>query len=377
MRAFVPAFLACALLSACDAIPSSGPGASVVDPHDSEAKTGRNYLIVDLSNEAVKIVSQYRVSPFAQYFAAAKPVPVQIIGIGDLLSITLFEAGQGGLFASENGARVTLSVSVASDGAVTVPYAGRIRAAGRTAAQVEQAIVGGLEGKAIQPQAVVLIQTNVSQTVVVSGDVSGAGRIPLTPNGDRVLDIVARAGGIRAPAHQVRIQLVRSGRIATASYMKLMDYPTENVFVQPNDQVFVLQDPEVVTIMGAVSNTAAVPFERDKVSLLEGLAKVGGLNDNRADRTGVFLFRYEAPEIAKALRPDYDGRFGNPVPIVYRVDMGDPNALFYAKSFPLRDKDLVYVSNAPATEFAKFMAVVNQVRGGTNIIRDIKVVRDL
>ena len=255
--------------------------------------------------------------------------------------------------------------------------AGRIKAAGRTAAQVEQAIVGGLEGKAIQPQAVVLIQTNVSQTVIVSGDVLGAGRIPLTPNGDRVLDAVARAGGIRAPAHQVRIQLVRNGRIATASYMKLMDYPSENVYVQPNDQIFVLQDPEVVTIMGAVGSTAAVPFERDKVSLMEGLAKVGGLNDNRADRTGVFLFRYEAPEIAKALRPDYDGRFGNPVPIVYRVDMGDPNALFYAKSFPLRDKDLIYVSNAPATEFAKFMAVVNQVRGGTNIIRDIKVVRDL
>jgi polysaccharide export outer membrane protein len=304
-------------------------------------------------------------------------VPTQVIGIGDLLSITLFEAGQGGLFASENGARVTLSVSVASDGAVTVPYAGRIRAAGRTAAQVEQGIVAGLEGKAIQPQAVVLIQTNVSQTVVVGGDVSGAGRIPLTPNGDRVLDAVARAGGIRAPAHQVRIQLVRNGRTATASYLKLMDYPAENVYVQPNDQIFVLQDPEVATIMGAVSGTAAVPFERDKVSLMEGLAKVGGLNDNRADRTGVFLFRYEAPEIAKALRPDYDGRFGNPVPIVYRVDMGDPNAFFYAKSFPLRDKDLIYVSNSPATEFEKFMAVVNTIRGGTMIVRDIKVVRGL
>jgi polysaccharide export outer membrane protein len=363
------------LLSACDAIPSTGPGASVIDPHDSEANTGRNYLLVDLTNEAARIVSQYRVSPFAQNFAAAKPVPVQIIGVGDLLSITLFEAGQGGLFASENGARVTLSVSVASDGAVTVPYAGRIRAAGRTAAQVEQAIVAGLEGKAIQPQAVVLIQTNVSQTVVVSGDVSGAGRIALTPNGDRVLDIVARAGGIRAPVHQVRIQLVRNGRIATASYMKLMDYPSENVFVQPNDQIFVLQDPEVVTIMGAVGSTAAVPFERDKVSLMEGLAKVGGLNDNRADRTGVFVFRYEAPEIAKALRPDYDGRFGNPVPIVYRIDMGDPNAMFYAKSFPLRDKDLIYVSNSPATEFEKFMNVVNTVRGGTAVIKDIKVVR--
>lgn len=377
MRALVPALLACALLSACDAIPSNGPGASVIDPHESEANTGRNYLLVDLSRDSVRIVSQYRVSPFAQYFAAAKPVPTQIIGIGDQLSITLFEAGQGGLFASENGARVTLTVGVASDGAVTVPYAGRIRAAGSTAAQVEQAIVRGLEGKAIQPQAVVLIQTNLSQTVVVSGDVSGAGRIPLTPNGDRVLDIVARSGGIRAPAHQVRVQLVRNGRIASASYLKLMDYPSENVYVQPNDQIFVLQDPEVVTIMGAVGSTAAVPFERDRVSLLEGLAKVGGLNDNRADRTGVFLFRYEAPEIAKALRPDYDGRFGNPVPIVYRVDMGDPNAFFYAKSFPLRDKDLIYVSNAPATEFAKFMAVVNQVRGGTDIVRDIKVIRDL
>jgi polysaccharide export outer membrane protein len=364
-------------LSGCGSLPSAGPSASQVATYADESSVGRDYLLVDLSKDVVGLVSQYRVSPFSQTFAAARPVPTQVAGVGDVLTVMLFEAGQGGLFASDYGARVQLTVSVGSDGSITVPYAGRIRAAGRSTDQIETAIVAGLEGKAIQPQATVLIQENLSQTVSVSGDVTGSGRIPLTPNGDRVLDAIAKSGGVKADVHQIRVQLVRKGKVASILYQKLMDYPVENVYIQPGDQIYVLRDPETYVIMGAVGQTTTVPFERPNIFLLEGIARVGGLNQSTADRRGVFLFRYEAPEIAKQLRPDYDGRFGNPVPIVYRLDLSNSNAFFFAKSFPLRDKDLIYVAESPATEFEKFMAVVNTVRGGTGIIKDIKVVQDI
>ena len=66
------------------------------------------------------------------------------LGIGDVVSATIFEAEAGGLFLpSEAGARpgnfVTLPDQIVdSDGNVTVPYAGKIRAAGRTPLEVEQ-----------------------------------------------------------------------------------------------------------------------------------------------------------------------------------------------------------------------------------------------
>jgi polysaccharide biosynthesis/export protein len=72
------------------------------------------------------------------------------LGIGDVVSVTIFEAEAGGLFLpSEADARpgnfVTLpDQMVDSDGNITVPYAGTIRAAGRTPLEVQQAIIEAL-----------------------------------------------------------------------------------------------------------------------------------------------------------------------------------------------------------------------------------------
>ena len=362
MRVAVPAFVVLALTAGCAGMPSTGPSATQVATYADEAVVNRDYLIVDMNAAVVSAASNYRINPLSQYFAAAKPPPTQTAGIGDVLTITLFEAGQGGLFASDNGARVTLDASVGSDGYITVPYAGQIKAAGRTTAQLEADIVKALEGKAIQPQAVVLIRENNSQSVVVSGDVSSPGRVPLLAGGERILDIIAKAGGTKESAHNLRVQLVRGGRIGEIPMQKLIDYPSENVYMMPGDRLFITNDPEVYTIMGASSQTGAISFERERVTLLEGIAKAGGLSAARADSTGVFLFRYEPDAIARLLRKDYDGHFGPMAPIVYRVNMSQPNAYFLAKSFLLRDKDLIYISEAPATDFQKFMSVVNGVR---------------
>lgn len=361
MRFAVPAFLVLALTAGCSGLPSTGPSASQVATHANEASVGRDYLIVDLNAAVVSAASNYRINPLSQYFASVKPPPTQVIGVGDVLSMTLFEAGQGGLFASDNGARVTLPVSVGTDGNITIPYGGRLKAAGRTTMQLENAVVASLEGKAIQPQAVINVEKNLSQTAVVSGIVSNPGRIPLNPGGDRILDVIANAGGTD-DVHKVRLQLVRNGRIGEVTMQKLVDYPSENVYVLPDDRLYLTNDPEVYTVMGATSQTAAVPFDREKVTLLEGIAKAGGLSAQRADSRGVFIFRYEPDVLARLMRKDYDGHFGAMAPIVYRVNMSEPNAYFYAKSFLLRDKDLIYVAEAPAAEFQRFMDVVNGAR---------------
>src|SRR6516165_3945907 len=75
-----------------------------------------------------------------------RPPPWRItLGIGDVVSVTIFEP-PGGLFVpSDAGARpgnfVTLPNQIVdSNGNITVPYAGTIRAAGRTPSEVQQAI---------------------------------------------------------------------------------------------------------------------------------------------------------------------------------------------------------------------------------------------
>ncbi len=82
----------------------------------------------------------------------SRPLPRITLGIGDVVSITIFEAEPGGLFIpTEPGARpgnfVTLPNQVVdTNGNITVPYAGTIRAVGRTPAEVQEAVNEALSG---------------------------------------------------------------------------------------------------------------------------------------------------------------------------------------------------------------------------------------
>ncbi|WP_271166859.1 polysaccharide biosynthesis/export family protein [Hansschlegelia plantiphila] len=350
------------ILAGCSTLPAAGPSTTQIDPPNTNPDPIKDYLVVDLNQQVVDILSQYRVAPFSNRFAAPRPAPGQIVGVGDVLSINLFEAGQGGLFASAYGARVALQQRVDTDGSISVPYAGRVKAAGESPQVVERRIVAALEGRAIQPQALVQITETVSRSFVVNGEVSKPGRYPITAAGDRVLDVLATAGGAKQEAFETRVTLQRGSSQASAVMKDLIDNQSENVYVQPNDRIYVTKDPEIFLAFGAVPNPGPINFGIEKLSLLEAVGKAGGLIDQRSDPSAFFLFRYEPASAVRSMRPDYNGRFGEKVPVVYRVNLRDPRAYFFARNFMMRDRDVLFVSNAPLTELQKFLEILSTAR---------------
>ncbi|MFJ5486703.1 polysaccharide biosynthesis/export family protein [Hansschlegelia beijingensis] len=360
------------LLAGCSTLPAAGPTAQQIDPPSVNKNAVKDYVLVDLNQQVVDILSQYRVAPFAKRFAAPQPAPGQIVGLGDQLSITLFEAGQGGLFASDYGARVTLNQRVDSDGSITVPYGGKIQAAGVSPQVVERRIVAALEGRAIQPQAIVQVTETVSRSFVVNGEVGRSGRYPITGAGDRVLDALAVAGGPRQEAFETRVTLQRGSAQGSAIMKDMIENPSENVFVQPNDRIYVTKDPEIFLAFGAVPNPGPIPFGLDKISLLEAVGKAGGLIDQRSDPGAFFLFRYEPASAVRSMRPDYNGHLGDKVPVVYRVNLRDPRAYFYAKAFAVRDRDVLYVANAQLTELQKFLEILATARNVASTARTVQ-----
>lgn len=353
---------AAGLLSGCSTLPATGPSTEQIDPPSVSNAAIRDYVLVDLNQRVVDIVSQYRVAPFAKRFAAARPAPGQIVGVGDVLAIQLFEAGQGGLFSSDLGARVSLTQRVDSDGSITVPYAGRIVAAGLGPQAVEKKIVTALEGRAIQPQALVQITETVSRSYVVSGEVGSPGRQPVTAAGDRVLDAIAVAGGSKGEPFRTRVTLVRGSAQASAIMKDLITNPADNVYVQPGDRIYLTKDPQLFLAFGAVPSPGPIEFDLEKISLLEAVGKAGGLLDQRSDPGALFLFRYEPASAVRQMQPGYDGRFGDRVPVVYRVNLRDPGAYFYAKAMEVRDKDVLYVANAKLSELQKFLQILASAR---------------
>lgn len=349
------------LLPGCSTLPATGPSTQQITS-TGQGKALTDYVLVNLDQRAVDILSQYRVTAFSQRFAAPRPKPNQIVGVGDALNITIFEAGQGGLFSSEYGARVTFMQRVDSDGTITVPYGGKIRASGSSPQEIEKRIVAALEGRAIQPQALVAIQETVERTYVVAGEVTAGGRKPISAAGDRILDAIATSGGLKSAAYETRVTLQRGSAQGSAIMKDLIDNPPENVYVQPGDRIYVARDPEIFLAFGAVTKPGPIEFGSEKVTLLEAVGKSGGLIDTRSDPGAFFVFRYEPDSAVKQIKADYDGKFGAKVPVVYRVDLRDPRAYFFAKGFTVRDRDVLYVANSAATELQKFLQIIGSAK---------------
>jgi polysaccharide export outer membrane protein len=350
----------------CSTLPSAGPNtAQVLGERVVDQVEIPRYLTVELNERAVSILERGpRASLYGRFGERGGEPPASVIGVGDAVQVTVWEAASGGLFSSAAIGGISTGSHSASipeqvvgrDGAITVPYAGRIHVAGMTPSQVERAIVTHLTGKAIEPQALVTVPHNVSNTVTVTGAVTGGARVPLTGRGDRILDIIATAGGVKAPVHEVFISLSRGDATARAPMQALLTNPRENIYVRPNDVVTVEQQPQTFTVFGAAGRNALVPFDAVGLTVEEAVAKSGGILDSLADPQGVFLLRAEPVSLARELDPTFPVEPGaRTVNVVYRINLKDTNTYFVARHMPVHNKDMIYVAASPSNEFSKAM----------------------
>jgi polysaccharide export outer membrane protein len=352
--------------SGCSTLPSQGPSAAdVIKEGDyRNNQTIPPYLVADLDLHTVSIIEKMRGPSFVGRFGDKSARPSSVIGVGDTVLVTVWEAASGGLFSSTAiGGITTGSHSavipeqiVGRDGAVTVPYAGRVHVAGLTTEQVERAVVSRLVGKAIEPQALVTVPHSVSNNVTVTGEVTNGARVPLSNRGDRLLDIIAAAGGIRAPVHETFIALSRGNATATVPMQALLKSPSENIFARPDDVITVVREPQTFTAFGAAGRNAMVPFEAIGLTLEEAVAKAGGLLDYQSDPQGVFLLRAEPTSVAHELDPGFPIEPGaRTVNVVYRVNLKDANTYFMARRVAVHNKDVIYVASSMSNDFYKAM----------------------
>lgn len=341
-------------------LPREGPSSLEIRP-DGAQSTNKNYEFINLGHETVRILQRFKPQGFNKVFSSVRSTRFPVIGVGDPLSISIWESGEGrGLFSNGQSKRSDLpEVTVDRAGYISIPYAGRIRAAGRTVLSVQRNIVEALSEKVVLPQAMVSLVNADSQSIIVNGSVGKPGRYPLSLKGTRLLDAIALAGGSRHPTHETFVTFIRNGRRGQQLLKAVVEKQSENVFLQSGDQIYLTQDPRTFTAFGAVAKTGEYKFNASQINILEAVARSGGLADTRADSTGVFVFRYELSEVVKALRDGYEDVSKSKIPVVYALNMADPNAYFFAQEFNVQDKDVVFVSNATGVELKKALDLFN------------------
>jgi polysaccharide export outer membrane protein len=327
--------------------------------------------VVDLNDGVARqVAASRRATNFAEALGDGLPVG-SIIGKGDALDIAIWEAPPATLFGSIGGdPRLTSSSSTArgtslpeqmvnNEGGVYIPFAGFIPAAGRTPQQIERDIVARLIGKAHEPQVIVRVVRNSTSNVTVVGDVANSARVPLTPKGERLLDILASAGGVKQPVDKVTIQITRGDRVASLPLGTVIRDPKQNIRLQSDDVVTALFQPYSFTALGATGRSDEVSFEGTGITLAQALGRIAGLQDQRADAKGLFIFRLEDPNaLAPINQCNGNATVNGKVPVIYRVNLKDPATFFVAQNFPVLDKDVLYVSNAPLADIQKFTALV-------------------
>ena len=366
------AFCGFGLLAGCSALPTAGPSAEEIVQRSYDA-SGGGFELVAVTPAVNAVLARRKADSFTKSFGDSRPSIDPLIGVGDTLSITIWEAAAGGLFSS---ALVTDRFSTGSksatipeqvvgrDGSITVPYAGRIRVAGQNGAGVQAAIEQALAGKAIQPQVLVTVARSISNSVTVSGEVTNGARVPLSTKGDKILDVIAMAGGIKTPVSETFIQLTRGKTTARVAMSRVVQDPAENVFMRPDDVVTIIRQAQTFVAFGATGRNAEIPFEAEAISLSQAMAKAGGLLDSRADPTGVFVLRYEPHETARQIIENLPpGPDGGRTPIVYQLNARTADGMFVAQKFPIFAGDVLYVSNAPTSDLEKALQLMGQVIG--------------
>jgi polysaccharide export outer membrane protein len=363
-------------VSACSSLGASGPSASAITKIGSgktqSVQAAAPIQVVELTDAIAKGVADIEPKGlFSEVLGEGAPVGT-IIGPGDVVDISVWEAPPAALFGAAGGeGRIGLNSPsratnfpeqmVDSHGKISVPFAGAIEAAGRTPQQIEREIVAKLAQKAHLPQVVVRLVRNSAANATVVGDVSASTRIALTAKGERLLDALASAGGTRQPVGKTMIQVTRGNRIASLPLEQVIRDPRQNIILQPDDVVTALFQPYSFTALGAVGSNAELPFEATGITLAQALGRVGGLQDSRANPKGVFIFRWEDPAALRGAIPaGAPARADGRIPVIYRVNLSDPASFFVTQNFPVRNRDVLYVSNAPGAELQKFISILSQ-----------------
>ncbi len=385
--AFFPsAFVLLPLLAGCAMLPAAAPTDELVE---GSAQMSSDFTLVKVSDGVMPYLVHPAYNGFPDVMRESAYRPNLGLEPGDVIVVSIFEAGSGisssapgspPAPASQIPSALTLPPeTIESDGGMMVPFVGKLYVRGRSPVQLSKLIADKLAGQMNQPQVIVSVQTKAASMASVNGEVNHSQPVNLTLRGERLLDAISLAGGPRFPIFDTDVRIVRGRNSSTVSMQSIVDDPSQNIYVRPDDQIILIHDPKSFTVLGATTRVAQYGFDTPHVTLAEAVARAGGSVDQNGDPTGTYLIRVEPAQTARAVvaasNPANLSKLDPSAPyerILYKIDLGEPGGYFYAQNIQIRDKDIVLVTNATGAQLSKFFQIA---RGATGIIYDLSAAR--
>jgi len=289
------------------------------------------------------------------------------------------------------GGESGLAVRVARDGTIYFPRVGRVNVVGKTTQQVQEILTRGLRKTIRDPQLDVRVSGFNSQIVQVTGNVKNPTPESITDLPLSVLDAINRAGGAQTDADLQNVGLTRNGKRYTIDVASLLETgdPNQNVILKDGDLIDIPdRSNSRVFVLGEVAKPTSLPMNRGKLTLADALTGASGLDVRTGDPRFIYVIRgmdevikqsAASPDNAQAaakagtvrtsLNPNVaQNTPGTPgavlsgvneqhklLPLVYRLDMTQVDALMLMTKFELLPKDVVYVQVAASARFNRLL----------------------
>ena len=359
--------LVTALVASCG-LPRSGPSKQEI--FAGSVQNEGDAFIVSVNSRVTRATAVQPVLGFSQSFLNAGVVGSDTINPGDTLGLLIYENVDDGLLAAAGANATALDeVQVDGQGFIFVPYAGRIMAAGNTPEGLRRIITNKLDTQTPDPQVIVRRLAGDGSTVSLVGGVGSQGLYAIERPTRTLSSMIARAGGIALPPEVAQITVIRGSHRCTIWFEDLYTNPEFDIALRGGDRILIEQDSRAFTVLGSTGSQNRVEFASQTLSAIEALAQVGGLSTNAADPTGVFVFRNEPAEIANQVlgRTDLQGEQR----LVYVLDLTEPNGMFEARDFVIRDEDTVYVTEAPFVTWSKTISTLTGSLGTVAAVANI------
>lgn len=338
------------ILSGCGSLLSGAGPSRLAVANNAESQ---NYRIIDLSADTIAPYMRPAEAPTISSVALPSVPEIRLVP-GDVLRIMIADsAAEGSLFAPlSTGGTVFDHVRIDSRGMLSLPYVGRQPVQGKSLPEVETLIRKRLKGIVSDVQVQVDVTGDLSGSVLVAGAVKTPGRFSALEGPLTLLDAINRAGGTQLEPHLSKV-VVRTGQQSYSfNYEELL--AGKNQVVPPGAEIVVERARKRFVAMGAVGDPGLHDLPSNNPSLLEVLGTVKGLNETKADASGVFVFRLVSEDNEETGLVESRAE-------VFRLNMKEPAAMFLARQFLVQPEDAVYVTNAAVYEWQKIISPIVQV----------------
>ncbi len=344
--------VAAASLGACT-IPRPGPTANEIFA-GSVLREGNAYIVA-VGDRVTRAANVPLALGFSDALRNQRLLGGDTIRVGDEITVTVFENVPEGLLTTVETASARLEqIQVDEQGFIFVPFAGRIRAAGQTPEGLRATIARQLDEQTPDPQIYVSRTGGDGASVSLVGRLGTQGVYSITRPTRSLTAMIAQAGGVTVPPNVAQITFTRGRHTDRVWLEDLFRHPELDIALRGGDRILVQEDQRRFTVLGATGAQTLLPFETPTITAIEALAQVGGLDPTRADPTGVFVFRNEPEEIARAVLGE--SALVGDQRVVYVLDLTAPNGMFLARDFQIRDGDTVYVTEASSVQWNRLIS---------------------